>query len=306
MDIAYFSDAGNIVRYRDHPDGGIVGEALIFYEGEHTDNQKRKHKVPPERIHLLATNTNTDYNQGRDIPLKFEHRKSLVNDDGSINEFGKMASAVSCRPIEEQDLANPRLEHLIGRLGAFAQVHILDKIDAVKNKTIRALSAGIDPIANKFVEISAVSNPSLAAAALLFSQADNYTTANFSQHGLTDYNEAKEKIEAWEKPHAELQKKFDIFLGTLQAIASEQEQEQIAFNPNNLKRKALEAFTEDLVNFLKIDFEEEGEPEDIYSSNAYEPNLIQQPNNFSDGEDNDNILNFQAPTTVKRRRRGTK
>lgn len=302
MDLAYFSNAGNIVRYRDHPDGGIVGEALIFYEGDHIDNQNRKHNIPAARIHLIAANTNKEFNQGRDIPLKFEHKKSLIDGLGSINEFGKMASAVSCRPIEEQDLANPRLRHLIGKLGAFATVHVLDKIDAVKNKTIKALSAGIDPIKNKFIEISAVSNPSLPGAALLFSSAEN-NTAFFSQHGLTDYEQAWEKVTAWEKPNAELQKRFDVFLGTLQAIALEEEKDNIAFNSNHLKRKAVEGFVEHLIDYLKIDMNElsDGE-EDIYNSNPYEPEIIQhslETNNV------DNIVNFsQITTRTKRKRRG--
>lgn len=308
MDLAYFSDAGNIIRYQDHPDGGIIGEALIFYEGLHPDNLNRQHKVPAERIQLLASNTNAEYNQGRDIPLKFEHRPSLVDKNGAVNEFGKMASAVSCRPIEEKDLANPRLKNLVGKMGAFAQVHILDKVDEVKKKTIKALSAGIDPIANKIVEISAVSKPSLAGAALLFSQGDNYTTANFASHGITDYEEAWEAITAWEKPHAELQKRFDVFLGNLQAIAAQEETDAIAFNSNNLKRKALEGFVEHLIDYLKIDMEQdEAEPEDIYSSNAYEPNLI-NPNtrNFNQEKNEDNILNFNQPNNkrAKRSRRG--
>lgn len=302
MSLVYFSDAGNIVRYRDHPEGGIVGEALIFYEGEHTDNQHRKHQIPPERIQLLATNTNIDYNQGRDIPLKFEHRKFLVGDDGGLNEFGKMASAVSCRPIEEADLANPRLQHLVGKLGAFATVHVLDKIDAVKNKTIKALSAGIDPVKNKFVEISAVSNPSLPGAALLFSNTQEGTRhealgttnfslvpsayglvpniSNFSNHGITDYEEAWEKVVAWEKPHQELQKRFDVFLGTLTAIANQEDIQTVAFNPNNLKRKALEGFVEHLIDYLKIDMDDRQENlEDIYNQNAYEPEIISNKNN---------------------------
>ena len=273
MQISHFSNSGNITKYIEHPDGGIVGEALLFYEGTHIDNQRRSHEVPPERINLLASNTNVDFNQGRDIPVMIEHNRKLTNKDGSVARLGKMASAVSCRPIEEKDLINPRLTNLIGKLGAFAQVHILDKLEAVKNKTISPISAGIDPVNNKFIEISAVADPSLAGAALLFSSP--YSTANFSGHGMMDYGEAKEKIEAWEKPHQELQKMFDIFLGTLQAIAVEQEREVIAFNPNNLKRKALEQFTEDLIDSLDISMEdEEQDPNNIYADNPYDSEVI--------------------------------
>lgn len=269
-----------------------MGEALIFYEGEHTDNQHRKHQIPAERIQLLAANTNADYNQGRDIPLKFEHRKLLIGDDGAINEFGKMASAVSCRPIEESDLANPRLRHLIGKLGAFASVQILDKIDAVKNKTIRALSAGIDPVKNKFIEISAVSSPSLPGAALLFSRTNYNSPADFSTHGITDYDEAWEKVTAWEKPHQELQKRFDVFLGTLNAIEMEKDAQPIVFNPNGLKRKALEGFVDHLIDYLKIEIDgSETNPDDIYNKNPYDSQII----NNGNGRDNSADNNYSHP-----------
>lgn len=299
MQICHFSNSGNITKYVEHPDGGIVGEALLFYEGKHIDNQKRSHDVPPERIHLLASNTNVDFNQGRDIPLMIEHNRKLVNQDGSIARLGKMASAVSCRPIEEKDLANPRLTNLIGKLGAFAQVHILDKIEAVKNKTIRPISAGIDPINNKFIEISAVADPSLAGAALLFS--NPYGTASFSNHGITSYAEAKEKIEAWEKPHQELQKMFDIFVGSIQAIEQQAKEEELGFNLNNLKRQSLEDFTEDLVDYLNISMDEpEQNPENIYTSNPYEPEVINPvPQQYS----NEELDYMAAEFTLPRKKR---
>ena len=289
MSVVYFAEPAISLqpKYTDHPEGGIVGNALLFYEGEHVDNKGNKHLVPAERINLLAENTNLEYNTGREIPFMVEHEKKLkVSDEGDINQLGKMASPVYCRPIQLEDLPNQRLKHLIGKLGAFAQVHVQNCVDKVKNKTIKALSAGLDPVKNRFIEISAVAHPSLTGASLLFS-------TDFASHGLTDYEEAKKQIDAWSKPHAELQKKFDIFLGTLQAIASEEEDE-IAFNPNNLKRKALEDFTEDLVNYLNISFEDEGEDaSNIYNSNPYDPNLYkqQQANNYAE-EETDNILNF--------------
>ena len=204
MQICQFSNLGNINKYIDHPEGGIVGEALLFYEGQHPDNLRRLHDFPPSRIYALASNTNVDFNQGREIPLMVEHERKLIGKDGTIARMGKMASAVSCRPIEEKDLANPRLKNLVGKIGAFANIHVLDRLEAVKNKTIKPISAGIDPVNNKFIEISTVADPSLAGAALLFS--NPYSTASFSNHGIVDYNEAKEKIESWEKPHQELQK----------------------------------------------------------------------------------------------------
>jgi len=306
MELVYFNQSGaNLTKYVDHPEGGIVCEALLFYEGEHPDNKKQKHLCPPERIHKFAANTNVDYNKGRDIPVMVEHQRKLIDQNGSVNKLGKMASAVSCRPIEEQDLANPRLSHLVGKLGAFAQLHIQDKIDAVKSKTIKALSAGIDPIANKFVEISAVADPALPGASLLFSSPYGDLAA-FSTHGMTDYSEAKEKIEAWEKPHQELHKKFDIFVGTIMAIAqSDMNEQQYQFNSKQLKRNALEQFTEDLMDYLDISFDEEGEEEDIYNSNPYQENLYNQQNQsaFSAEDQGAEVLEFSDIKREKRKKR---
>lgn len=300
MTIVYFAEPaiGLQPKYTEHPEGGIVGNALLFYEGMHKDNVGRPHEVPAERINLFAVNTNRDFNHGKEIPLMVEHSKSLIGSNGAINKLGKMASPVFCRPIQESDLPNANMKELIGKLGAFAQVHVLNRLDEVKNKTIRALSAGIDPINNKFVEISAVAFPALSGASLLFSS----FSANFSNHGLTDYNEAKQKIEAWEKPYQELFKKFDIFAGTLQAIDLEQKSsDELGFNVNQLKRKALEQLTEDLVDYLDISFDET--EEDGYNSNPYDPNLYEQkPKNYSEEKPN-NILNFNDQSHERRKKR---
>jgi hypothetical protein len=300
MSIVYFAEPaiGLQPKYTEHPEGGIVGNALLFYEGMHKDNVGNPHEVPAQRINLFAVNTNRDFNQGKEIPLMVEHSKTLIGTSGAINKLGRMASPVCCRPIEESDLPNANMKELVGKLGAFAQVHVLNRLDEVKNKTIRALSAGIDPVKNKFVEISAVAFPALSGASLLFS-ANRNATVNFSNHGLTDYNEAKEKIQAWEKPYQELFKKFDIFAGTLQAIDLEKESSELDFNTNQLKRKALEQLTEDLVDHLHISFEEteESQEKNIYNPNPYDVNMIK---NHSETNDN-NVVNFNQTSNRKKR-----
>lgn len=286
MSIVYFASnaIGLTPKYTEHPEGGIVGDALLFYEGIHKDNAGRKHEVLAPRVNLFAINTNQDFNQGVEIPLMIEHSRSLIGSNGTINKLGKMASPVCCRPITEEDLPNANMKELIGKLGAFANIHVVNRLDEVKNKTIRALSAGIDPVKNKFIEISAVAFPALSGASLLF-----------SSHGLTDYNEAKQKIEAWEKPYQELFKKFDIFAGTLQAIDLQEKQDDIAFNANQLKVKALEQLTEDLIDYLDVSFDKE--QEDIYTKNAYGTNLINHSKQVED-----NILSFSAPQSSRKKR----
>ncbi|MDJ0594429.1 MAG: hypothetical protein QNJ72_31380 [Pleurocapsa sp. MO_226.B13] len=309
MDLVYFSEPaiGLQPKYSEHPEGGLVGNTLLFYEGKHKDNAGRYHQVPAERVNLLAINTNNDFHQGREIPLMVEHSKTLIGANGAINKLGKMASPVYCRPIEESDLPNPKMkDDLVGKLGAFAQVHVVNRLDEVKNKTIRALSAGIDPVKNKFVEISAVAFPALSGASLLFSAGAYGSPVH---HGITDYNEAKEKLEAWEKHYQELLKKFEIFAGTLRAIADLEEKEPLGFNSNQLKRKALEQLTEDLVEHLKISFEETEATSDIYNPNPYEPNLYQGASQQSLSSDNkfsqtetDNIVDFNEPTMKRKKR----
>lgn len=312
--IACFNNSGNVIRLSDHPDGGVVVDALLFYEGDHVDKNRQKHNVSKDRLNLLASNTNVDFNKGLEIPLKFEHHRELVSPSGGINNFGKLASPISCRPIEKGDLANPRLTHLLGRAGAFAQVHVLDRVEDVKKKIIKALSAGIDTTSNKFVEVSAVSDPSLAGAALLFSKPwSGY--AEFA-HGMTDFQEAWDQVKAWEKPYADLSKRLDVLVGVLKSIEAEENEDEIAFNSNQLKRQAVESFVESIIEYLKIDMEDEAEIEsgDIYSQNAYAPSLLKQQsgnsgmNNYSrfDEDTEENILNFSGATEkrTKRRRRG--
>lgn len=295
MEVVYFAEPaiGLQPKYSDHPEGGIIGSALLFYEGSHVDNAGKAHEVPAERINLFALNTNRDFAEGKEIPLMVEHSKTLIGANGVINKLGKLASPVFCREIQESDLPNPKMQDLVGKIGAFAQVHVVNRLDEVKNRTIRALSAGIDPVKNKFIEISAVAFPSLSGASLLFSARQQ---ANFASHGLTDYNLAKERVEAWEKPYQELFKKFDIFAGTLQAIDLEAESSEFNFNTNQLKRKALEQLTEDLVDYLDISFEETNEEEsDIYNSNPYDVNVVKNHAAVQHGK----VLNFNQTARKK-------
>ncbi len=311
MATAYFSDAGAIKpKYQDHPEGGIVGNALIFYEGDHIDNARRKHSVPAERIYRLAVNTNQEFNQGRDIPFKLDHRKSLAEKDGSVNKLGNIASEISCRPITEDDLANSRLKHLVGKIGAFADIHVRKLVDSVKDKTVRAISAGIDPVADRFVEVSAVTDPSLAGATLLFSRSEDYAYFN---HGIPSYSEAKEAIQQRQKPHEELLKMHDIFVGALMAIElKEEDRDGVPTNTQAMKRQALEEYVEDIADFLNIDVDGEEEsdlnPEDIYNPNPYDQNLYQPPQGamggqFSEPEpEEDNLIEFSTQRPKSKRR----
>lgn len=299
--IIHFSKiAGLEKNYEEAPDGSIYKKALLFVEGDHKDNKGRGHSFPGDRFLRIVNNTNSEFNNGTEIPFMADHSPKLLDDEGNVKKLGTLCSAVECHTIAEDDLPNPKHSHLVGRLGAFGKVKVTNKIQEVINGTIKLLSPGIDPVKDKLVEISAVAFPAIQGLSLYSSD-----QISFSDHGMTSYTEAKEHIEAWEKPQAELQKKFDIFCGTLRAIEAQDEDEEIAFNANNLRRKALEDYAGDLVDYLKISFDEDTGEEDIYNQNPYAPNVINNQQGQQYSQEETNIVNFsEVPKRTKRTRRG--
>ena len=293
--------AGLDKNYEEASDGSIYKKALLFVEGDHKDNKGRSHSFPGDRFLEIVNNTNTEFDKGTEIPFMADHSPKLLDDEGNVKKLGTLCSAIECHTIKEEDLPNPKHKNLIGRLGAFGKVNVTNKINEVVNGTIKLLSPGIDPVKNRLVEISAVAFPAISGLSLYSAQ------ISFGDHGMTSYTEAKEHIEAWEKPQAELQKKFDIFCGTLRAIEAQDEDEEIAFNANNLRRKALEDFAEDLVSYLKISFDEDAGEEDIYNPNPYAPNVIKnlQQDGQQYSQEETNVVNFsEIPKRTKRTRRG--
>lgn len=141
--------------------------ALIFVEGQHTDNKKRVHVFGRERVEELVRNTNAFLDKGGRLPFQRDHKKT--------QEFnlGDVESNLYTKEITADDLPNPKHKHLIGRLGVFVDKitakgkHVVDQLIS---KSISTLSPGIDPETKMFAEISATPLPAIIGPGILFSQ----------------------------------------------------------------------------------------------------------------------------------------
>ncbi len=282
--IAHF-DLGTLkADFEQGEEGAIVKDALLLIEGTHKDNAGKEHNFTSDRVLKIAHNTNQALLSGTEVPFMRNHSKK------DEDKIGEIVSDLEVRTISEEDLPNKKQKHLLGRLGAFAKVEIRDALDKVKNKTIKLLSPGIDPVKDVMVEISSVAFPAIQGLSL------------FSQHGYTSYREAKEQIEASAKLRRELQECFDVFWGVVLAVSSEEEEaEYQQQNKDALLEKAIEDFAEDLAEKLDVERQgiqvQESETANPYSTNPYSDKVIKHKK-----EENSDVVQFKRPTKKRRRK----
>jgi hypothetical protein len=155
----------------------LSGPALIFVEGKHTDSKKRDHLFDVNRIQRIVENTNNFIRKGGRVPFQRDHKKEQAFNLGDIDgEF-------YCAPITPDKLPDPRYKHLIGKVGVFVDNLVAkgqEAVTAIKEGRIRTLSAGIDPITESFVEVSATPIPAIIGPSLMFSRDGNiYEEDNF-------------------------------------------------------------------------------------------------------------------------------
>lgn len=283
-ELAYF-DLGTLkADFEQGEENTIVKDALLLIEGTHKDNNGKTHNFTSDRILNIAHNTNKALAKGVELPFMRNHSKK---DDDKI---GEVVSDLQIRKITKEDLPNKKQTHLLGRLGAFAKVEVREAIDKVKNKTIRLLSPGIDPVKDVMIEISSVAFPAIQGLSL------------FSNHGYTSYREAKEQLEASAKLKRELQECFDVFWGVVLAINSDKNeglQGESNFEP--LLEKAVDDYAQDLADKLGIEIYKTGvkdnNPEKSpYSLNPYSKKVIEQ------SKDNKSVVNFNRKHRRKKRR----
>ena len=154
-------------------DGLLVKEALLMIEGDHRDSQKRPHKFSRERLVDLVRKTNDFLRGGGRIPWQKDHDKTQ-----SAN-IGDLEGELEIRVITEDDLPNPRLRKLVGKLGAFGQLVARgeDVVAEVMAGRIKTLSPGIDVATNTIKEISATPQPAIIGLSVFKQHED---AANFA------------------------------------------------------------------------------------------------------------------------------
>lgn len=144
----------------------LIRKCLVFYEGDHTDNNNRTHSYPKNRVLTLVDNTNEFLDSGDSIPVLFDHKKTTSNTVGAIT------GSLEARNITEEDieeLGNPKLRNLVGKLGVFCDSVSLRAKKAITSFTenlVKTVSPGIDFQSDVLRELSIVPIPAITGLAL--------------------------------------------------------------------------------------------------------------------------------------------
>lgn len=284
--VSYFDSTGGLCSFSEEISEGLIKNALVLIEGTHKDNQGIVHEFPPERLFRIAQRTNAAMERGVEVPLMTDHSKALIGSDGELKKLGVFVSPIECRVISESDLPNPKMRHLVGKLGAFSKAKILRRVDDVKSKIINLLSPGVDLAQERLAEVSAVAFPAIHGPALF--------NAPPVIQDLT-FTATKDQVEAFGKIRQSLTDAFDIYLQTLQKIDKASPEQLTGFSPEQLKITATDELARELSVRLGLSLEdyqpqpeaESANPESLYNPNPYASDLInQQPATYSAGRSN--------------------
>jgi len=211
-------------------------------EGNHHDSQKRPHTFSQERLRDLVEKTNAFIRAGGRIPWQKDHDKTQ-----SAN-IGDLEGELEIRIITEDDLPNPRLRKLVGKLGAFGQLVAKgeDIVAQVMSGRIKTLSPGIDVATNTIKEISATPQPAIVGLSI-FRQ--HNSDARFS---LTwdDAEEEQTQIDELKEQYEEITEKF---WEIVTCISQADESTLMGEDPAMLVEDAIAGLSDRLAELLGLD-----------------------------------------------------
>lgn len=226
-------------------------------EGSHTDSSKKHHIFDADRIYQIVENTNNWLAKGGRVPWQLDHKKTQ---DANI---GDLESGLEARVITLEDLPNPRLRHLVGKIGAFAERLVGkggDVVNMVAAGRVKTLSPGIDVRDDIIKEISATPTPAIVGLST-FRQA----SGNFA---LT-MDEAESEEEQEDAAKQAFVAKGEVFLEVINSIRAATADELQGQDPQALLMQALEDYSSRVVEILGIAQEEQ-------QNNNYNPNVPYQ------------------------------
>jgi hypothetical protein len=159
-------------------EGILTTRALLFYEGKHTSMGGTSKSWTKAALEKIVTSTNKWLSEGRRIKLYASDADHAKISQGAT--IGYLSGQVELKEITESDLPMPGLTALVGKFGVFASVAIAgeENVTAYKDGRLKELSIGIGGD-NVILEVSAVSIPALAGAAL-FGHATRETEFKFA------------------------------------------------------------------------------------------------------------------------------
>ena len=254
-----------------------IKKGLIFYsttdESPHVDSRKVAHDFPPDRVIKLVENTNRHFETTElGIPVLTEHRKDVNNVVGFIE------SPLEAKVItEEYTKGNPKLKHLLGRVGVFVndvKIKSSEIIEKMNQGLAKSVSAGIDLDSFSIKELSLVALPAIANATLFSYQNQkkgnmkrnkkNYLLLPRESNYALSIDEAMTASQTIEQQREEAQKVFTAFLEVVED-ANEIDEEEMASmgiqDPSEIIQSAIEDLSARLGDmFLGMPMEEQQEP----------------------------------------------
>ena len=249
--VAHFSTGFTTAQFQENEDGSVVKRALVLVEGEHKDNKSRSHLFTPERIELIAENSNRAFSSGARIPVLKDHVKTTDAEVGDID------SPFEVRVISEEDLPDKRHKHLIGKVGIFCEGVVIkakDMVEKVKAGLGKTISPGIDIMSNTIRELSITPTPAIQGLALYSMEAAK-NALSFDELEMEKQNdeELKEQFE-------EVSEKFYCIM---QNILNASEEMLAGQDPYELIDTAFSDYFDRLQMLFQVDDGEEAEDEGV-------------------------------------------
>jgi hypothetical protein len=199
-------------------------------EGSHTDSSKKHHIFDADRICRIVDNTNNWIARGGRVPWQLDHKKTQ---DANI---GDLESGLEARVITPEDLPNPKLRHLVGKIGAFAERLVGKGVDVVNMVTagrVKTLSPGIDVREDIIKEISATPTPAIVGLSTFKRHQGNFA--------LT-MDEAEMEGEEEDIVRQQFHEKGELFLEVVNSILSAGEDELQGQDPQALLMQAIQDY----------------------------------------------------------------
>lgn len=187
--------------------------ALVAVEGSFNDSNNKPHEFSVDRLKVIANNTNSAINQGIEIPVCTDHKKTVDN------TVGKIVGEAFTRPISDRDLPNIKAKHLIGKMGLFfsgVNIKTPDTLEKVRQGVVNSVSMGLDLVKNSIVELSIVPIPAIPNMGL-FSKSN---LAKFNTNNLSVNQNAIswEELEFSEQSLETLKEDYDILTDNLWSL----------------------------------------------------------------------------------------
>ena len=141
----------------------VKTSALLFYEGEHTSMAGASKKWSKRTLEAIASKTAAYLAAGNRIKLYLAPQDHAINQAAAVG----LVSNVRLAEITDSTIPMPGQTDLLGKLGLYADVEILDgnAIQQYQKGLLKELSIGLGRD-NVIYEVSGVSIPALAGAAL--------------------------------------------------------------------------------------------------------------------------------------------